>query len=572
MNLNRIMDNIYGDRSSQSFDGVSLSGGRIEHKQSSVRYVDAPSETTGGSTKQEFSYQPSIDYSISESSPSWSNYLTGGGATDTTVYANPNYVDNADLQLFIKAFFLQHLFSSPNKNSIYIIPPTDVLKKMISDFKAKLKAEKITEATKEAELYAVKTELPYKGYIFDVYGKGSPNNENYDYQVSSTFPASGMDTVLRRTNRLSQPYFFKFASKEDIKIATNAKLEKANSLKFVAKCSNDCFVLSGEVPAPGKAASASNVVTANLSGGAKKNNLRSLFKSLVRKYGDIDQAAYDFVSTVALAEAERTGDPDAAAAHMASAYSGDFVHSAFSILADDSFGPVDEDDVYDDDDIEDMHQAIIDNYKPKQMNINLDHARAAIKSAYMKSKSARSGYEASKSIVSDMMKMYGKYPLSMFKADLATALVKRNSTEDGIDYAFDMIDAIDGASTNASALSGGMIGGQLDSQITFDDGVSSPLSNAIYSAFSASPFIGVIARGYAPMLMSKKKRRRIMKKKKFAQSAFEDGEQPADTDKPFEFQLIEDDTPVEAMNAELNDAPPEKEGEDGPNEEFDAFY
>lgn len=577
MNLNRIMDNIYGDSSSQSFDGVSLTGGHVEHRRARIRYIDEPAASNSRvPSYSELSSKANKIYDYMNDDDSFGFSISGGGvsnpthassAKSETVLASMDFVDDEDAKLFIKEFHLHYLVNNAHNNSIYVIPTSATLKKLVSDLKAKLKEENIEPYTDQAGKYISTSDLPFKNYIFDVYGKDSKNNEGFDYQVTSDFPNTGMSTVLRRKNRLSIPYFFKFASKDDIKVSTNSKMSNPKSLEFVAKCARDCFILRGDIPPATDSGKKSNVVTPTLSGGAKANNLRSLFKSFVRKYdGDIDQAAYDFVSTVALSEAENTGDIDQAAAHMAKAYSSDFVHSAFSVLAADDYDPVNIDDgEYDTKDIDEMHEAIISAYQPKSMNINLDHAKSAIKAAYLRSKSAKTGMEASKMMVSDMMRMYGKYPVSMFKADLATALVKRNQSEDTIDYAFDMMDAIDAA--NSSTPTPSLAGGSLDSQMTFDDGVSSGLTNAIYSAFSASPFIGVNARGYTPMLLNKSRKRKRVMKKRFSNQAFEDNNTTVDSEKPFEFQLIEEDEGTV-------EAPPTMEGGDeGDGDEvFDAFY
>lgn len=583
MNLSQIMDNIYGESSSQNFDNISLTGGKRTYRSARIRYVDEPEESTSSkpstytgdptsSTYPDLAFKASKIYNIMGGFS-----ITGGAAkSNTTIYPSAEYVDDNDLKLFIKEFFLHYLVSNSHKNSIYVIPPSDVLKKMISDFKSTLKNEGINEYSPEASRYAGKTDLPFKNYIFDVYGRDSPNNEGYDYQVSSDFPDKGMESVLRRTNRLSKPYYFKFSSPDNIKVSTNDKMSNSKSLKFIAKCDNDCFILKGELPASDKG-KGSNVVTAHLSGGAKRNSLRSFYKSLIRKYNDIDQASYDFISSVALAEAENTGDVKQAAKHVANMYSGDFIHSAFSILADaDQFTSPDGTE-YNAEDIQDMQEEIVNEYTPKSMSINLDQAKRAIKNAYNKSKGARNGYEASKLMVNDIKKMYGKYPLSMFKADLATAIVKRNSSEDSIDYTFRLMDSIDKVVDTEN--NGSMTGGNsdpdsddiLNTQPTISEGVSSNLTNAIYSAFSVSPFIGVNARGFTPILMNRK-RRQIMKKK-LSKNAFEDKEDIKDTNEPFEFQLIENNetTTVEPEEIRLVKEAKEDISDDSDNE-FKAFY
>ena len=329
MDLNSIMSNIYGENAPQNFDSLSINGGKINYKRSKIKYLDEDTSTYNEDT----STYNEADYSFKANkifSALGNLFSISGGASKSTIYPSAEYVEDSGLKTFIKEFFLHYLVSNIHKNTILIVPSDSTLKKMVEDFKSKLKSENIEEYSPEASRYAAKTELPFKNYIFDVYGKESPDNDGFPYQVSPEFPSSGMSDILRRTNRLSKVYFFKFESESEIKIATNEKMSSASTLKFLAKADHDCFILKGDVPALPEGKS-TNVVTATLSGGSKTNYLRNYFLSLVRKYNnDLDMASYDFIGAVGAAG----DDVQSEAKKLSKYYSGDYLHTAFSILSD----------------------------------------------------------------------------------------------------------------------------------------------------------------------------------------------------------------------------------------------
>ena len=526
MDLNNIMRNIYGENAPQNFDSISLSGGKIERRRSNIKYLDDSNDPINDPTTDnaEYSYKASKIYS------EYGDFMTlSGGAANSNgkVYPSAEYVPDESLKKFINEFYLHYLISNIHKNTILIVPSDSTLKSMIDDFKAKLKSEKIDECSPDASRYAAKNDLPFKNYIFDVYGKDSPNNEGAPYQIPSEFPATGSKETFRRTNRLSNVYFFKFESESNIKVANNEKMSNASSLKFIAKADYDCFILKGDIP-PAVEGKSSNVIT--LSGGSKKHVLRSHFMSLVRKYDDLDEAAYNFIGSFKDAN------------KIANYYSGDYIHSAFSILADegntDGFA-FDED--VDEDDVADFHSQLIDNYSPHKSQIKMNKVCDVLPRILKNTKMAKSGLEASKSFISTLHKMYGttSAPSYMMKADIATALCKRNGGVQGVRNAFQIMDEVDNIDSNAMSNDS-----YLNSSIELGEkSISSPLVNTIYNAISSSPFIGSMAREYTPMPLYSSRRRggRGGKKASAPLGAFEDDKMLSSNDAhTVQFSILND--------------------------------
>lgn len=550
MDLNSIMSNIYGENAPQNFDSLSLSGGKINYKRSKIKYLDEDTSTyDNGRYDEDTSTNDEADYSFKANkifSTVGNLFSISGGAAKSTIYPSAEYVEDAGLKTFIKEFFLHYLVSNIHKNTILIVPSDSTLKKMVDDFKSKLKSENIDEYSPEASRYAAKTELPFKNYIFDVYGKESPDNDGFPYQVSPEFPSSGMSDILRRTNRLSKVYFFKFESESEIKIATNEKMSGASKLKFLAKADHECFILKGDVPAAPEGKSA-NIVTATLSGGSKNNYLRNYFLSLVRKYNnDLDMASYDFIGAVGAAGKDLQSE----AKKLSKYYSGDYLHTAFSILSDNQEFDVNEN--ADENEIADMHSAIIDNYTPKKSIIKMNKVNDVLPRIFKNCKSSKSGFQASKMFISTIKKMYESIsaPPFMMKADIATAMCKQSNNLQTVRNALHVVDAIRETEDNPGPFDGPEdTTSYFNSSIKIGDkSVISPLVSTVYGAIASSPFIGSIAREYTPMLLSIPKRSRGSFKPK---ASFEEEKNLENEEGALQFSILNDESSPTSEKHEL---------------------
>ena len=495
MDLNAIMSNIYGEGSSQSFDSIGFSGGNIKQHRASVKYLDGINTEVQPEDPQPSTYELEQGYRASKLFNAFPDIALSGGAKEgDKVFPSAEYIDNSDLQKFIKEFYLHYLVVNAHKNMILIVPPANVLSKMIADFKAALKKEGIDDCSPQASQYAAKTDLPFKNYIFDVYGRSSANNDGFLYQVP--YPEKPSKDVYRRTNRASKQYFFRFDGGK-IEVADNDKLTNANSLKFLGKCDRAVLVLQGEVPpaASGK----SKVVAASMAGGAKRNVLKSCFLRCVRNNHSLDDAAYEFIARVSKASG---------ADKVAKFYSGDFAHCAFSILAASAEGEENFDfDAADNLQLENEHSAIIDRYRPTKNIVKMDKVQAVLPKLLRDSTTrASNGVSANKAFISNLRRMYGaiQAPKHMLAADVATALTKNNESYDSIRNALSIMSAVDEVVDNDNNDNGSntMTGGSIYAS-SFKSGTATttPLINSVYNALSSSPFIGSIAKEYTPLLI-----------------------------------------------------------------------
>ena len=501
MDLNAIMTNIYGENASQSFDALGFKGGNIGiHRQNAnIKYLDdANSESpTNTITNQEIesSYKASKIYdTLPDLTFSGGAKKRGGAITVDHVYPSAEYIDDADLKTFIKEFYLHYLVTNAHKNLILIVPTSATLKKLISDFKAALKKEGVEELSTEASKYAAKCDCEFKNYIFDVYGKSSNNNDGFPYQVDSSFPSKGLSDIYRRTNRASRQYFFKFNSKDKIEVANNDKMTGAGTLKLIGKCDRNVLVLCGDIPSPSEVKS--KVVKASLAGGAKRNILRHEFLKCVKKYDDLDSGAYEFVARVAKASSP---------SNVAKYYSGDFVHSAFSIISASETDPTTETTQIEtgpmkDDEIENVHESIVEQYHPVKNIVKMDKVAIVLPKLLREScKQSNSGKSSNKLFISNLNHMYSAIhaPKYMLYADAATALTKHNDSYDGVKNALNIMSEMESIDEDKE---GSMSGGYLTTSYGHDK--STPLIRSVYSALSTSPFIGSIAREFTPILMT----------------------------------------------------------------------
>lgn len=529
MDLKRIMSNIYGESSSQTFDNVILGGKRPIYKRAQIHYLDEVQNDNPVSADYNYSSISKQDYDMAFT-------MSGGGKrkhynSNELVIESPMYVNNPELQDFIKSFYLYYLFSHLKSNTLIIVPSQTELNELKQELDTKLKGGNIKPNTIEASKFTNKESLGFKHYIFDVYGGG--NNDKFDYKIDSNFPESATGSILRRTNRLGEVYYFKFEGPKDILVSCDSKLSKPSKLSFVAKCSNDCFILKGAFP---KCSTSKGSSVYTVSGGKlDKNGLQDAFVRYCNKYEDVDTAAYKFIGALGLSAMMNGEDPKNIASRLANYYSADFVHSALSMITDGNKFTLN-DIKFKSSDINKMHKLIIDAYSPKQVNIEGCKVKDAINSIYSKSKHYK-GNDRNRYIITQVGKMYGNYPKSMYKADIGTALIRscNNSNERTINHAFNIMNSIDAIYTDTNGTNG--TNDEFKDQFKDSNALDST-ANAVYASFVSTPFIGVNAKCSVPMIMSKSKK--SLFKSKISNKAFEDNNNDL-AGEAFEFKLDDKD-------------------------------
>lgn len=585
MDLNNIMSNIYGENAPQNFDSITLSGGRVIHKQSRVKYVDAGDEQTNSTSPSVLS-PPEYSYRANKIYPELNNLFSSlsGGATSKTegseensdiVYSTTHQIEKRkeEIEMFIREFYLDYVVANAFRNAIFVIPTKATMKDMIKELKDKLEKEKLDPYSVEAAKYVSKNDFMYKNYIFDIYGSDKQESgENDTYHTPAGYPKNTSETVLKRTNRLSKVYYFKFNTPGKVKVSANEKMTGAVALDFLGNANHSVVVLYGDLP-PSAEGKKSNVITASMSGGNKRNYLRNYFMSLVSKYNnDFDYAAYHFIGAVGAA----CKNPS----KLAKYYSGDYLHSAFSILSDAESFDVDEG--VSSEDVADVHSEIIDSYMPKKSVIKMNKVNDVLPRILRNCKSCKTGLQASKTFISTLNQMYKTInaPPFMMKADVATALCKQGGDIQTVRNAFNLMDEItdletDKSTSETNSMSGGynMNRGSnyFNSSIMLSSrSITSPLVSTVYGAISSSPFIGSIAREYTPMLLSARSRRSGFKQNK----AFEDDKHlDNEKEESLQFSILNDESNETTNTENVNNEPSGEDSDEDVNDiDIKSFF
>jgi hypothetical protein len=469
MNLDTIMSNIYGQSAAQNFDSLNFNlGGGSRREMIVPRYVSVDA-LNARSAKAEKIFELSGGYN--------SSMLFGGAKkSDDITFDGIEYIDDANLKAFVHEFHLHGLVNTIRPGSVLVVPSKKTLNRWLDELEAEFKKEKIEKDSAEASVWLVQHPLPYREYIFDLPLRASENdNEGFDFVVGQDFPAKSSPGIIRRHNRGGHHYFFKFTARDDIEIANNRKMADSKSLKLLGKCSKNVYVLAGDIPEPQME---SNVVNAAFSGGAKPNH-RSEFVNMVRKYnGDIELAAYAFIGSL-------NAKPEEIAKH----YSGNFVQSAFELMfageADEFNGSVQRVSI---NKVHKKHEDIVRKYKCKKSQIKMDKVQKAFDGIIDMCRKASNGALANKIMMDKMGSLYrsiGEKEYNM-KSDIAASICMNADAFDAVDkvrYAFAVCDGMN-TQTGFYSRSARM---------------GSPLTEAMYNALSAHPFIGNKSREYAPL-------------------------------------------------------------------------
>ena len=499
MNLDRIMSNIYGPGATQNFDNIT--GGRrrnrnrIPRKSPKVKYLDVGNKklTVNQNTKERISFTNEFrDFSFRSSSLQRPFYGGAAKSISDHVYPSALYIPDTSIEEFATTFLLKYLFSHAHKNSIFLIPPPKEFQRLKKDFEDKLKAEKIPLCTPEASKYAAKTPLLFKAYILDVYGENE--NDGQPYHVDPEQISSNEIKVVQRTSRLGTKYNVE-TGKGKIYIypvgKANEKVEctgvgVAAGNVIVAKCDLSKFNID--------IAHNSNIITSSFTGGNAKKLLRNAFLNLVHKYDDVDRASYEFIAAIGDANKNRLNE-------LADYYSGNYVHTAFSILADGkNFNINNNPSTYNSHAI---HSALINRYKPKRSVVNINKSKEVIGNIIRQS--SKQGSNANKSFINMLNKMYEttSAPKYMLKADIATAACEACDSTLGPETAFASMDEIDELENDTGKGVNGFAGLAMSGG-SRREGASTAFINMIGGNLLRNPFAGHLARENVPMLYESK--------------------------------------------------------------------
>lgn len=491
------MSKIYGAGSTRSFDDISLSGGKRrrpqpKRKMPRVKYLDTGTtnfSTTKHKHTENHERTPTFTQEYKHnirSPPSWS--LHGGAAKSVFehIYPSALYIPDSSIEEFSSVFLLKYLFSHAHKNSIFLIPSKKELQRLKKEFDDKLKAEKIPECTPEASKYAAKTPLLFKAYILDVFGENE--NDGQPYHVDPNQITSNEVKVVQRTNRLNQKCKVETGKNKMYVYFPDKPNEKAECT-VLGIASGNVIVAKCDLPNVELGTAHNHIITANMSGGNVKKVLRQAFLNFVHKYNDVDRASYEFVAAVGAANKNRLKE-------LADYYSGNYVHTAFSIITDGkNFNVSTDPSAYNS---HAVHSALINLYRPKRSAVNNKKAVEVINNIIRQSSRNHSGISSNTAFVKMLNKMYSttSAPKYMLKADIATSICESCEGSDAAEHALNVVEEMDNAENESgksdSYMNSAMLGGSKHD--------TTPLINAIGHALLRSPFTGFAAREHVPML------------------------------------------------------------------------
>lgn len=468
-----------------------------------------------------------------------------GGGYETVAY--PEYIKYKDFHDFMMSFYLIRKISHTPSAGVYIIPPRKELDNLIADFHKKLNKEKIDIGSEDAFKYAATNNLPYKRYIFTVFG-----GDNAHYKLDKEPAYKNFETV-KRINLASEVMYFKYVSDEEIKICNTSECTKGTTAKLIAKCNNGIYVFQGSIPdaVETKTKNSAKFIGAKrkkpkkktvrkledddefefgfdeekhdgtMSGGALDNENNELKKQLLFNNVKNEEQAMDFVSSMALADYEVNGDESIK--KYAKFISGDPIHSAFRIAFNKNCDVV-PDEAYNADDLNEMCNRLVQEYKPSNKEFDRSKYSNMFKSVYKNiTKQNLDPIQSTKAYKQAIISKFSKIGIDMLKADVATSLFRSGqSITSAYKYA-DLIDSeVETGDSNTSHLEYSGTDGSVSH--------TSKFNYIINRALLTAPLIGLNARTYVPILKSAPKFKSVFNKRTTMKGGLKGGDDSSEDD------------------------------------------
>ena len=402
--------------------------------------------------------------------------------------AYPEYITHPDFQRYIHEFYLVKRICHSYSASLYVIPPKDKLDEMIKEFKDTLKKEKIEEGTAEAFQYSAIHDLPYKRCIFSVFA----DSDAAHYKLDNSAPYKEFGTV-KRTNLLSEQFFFKYKSDKEVLICPDEKTDKgATTVKLIAKCLNGIYVFQGDIPGAKLTYEKKFKTKAFIGGSLKYNSLVKFnhLKSYLTKFGE--NGAERFIA------ASVKANPNNMRLYT-KLFSGDLLHSAFRIC----FNSGISEDVSEPTATEarNITKQLIKKYKPNDKPIDAVKSMRIVQKLYaVNVAKSLNPKEASKEYVNSLKHLYEKCGKDMLYADVAVNLYRSHDYSDLQDI-YNLVE-------NVESVDNDLYGDVSDVvHLEFSDTSTkayktSKLCNYINQALSIAPLVGINAKSYYPQLQS----------------------------------------------------------------------
>jgi hypothetical protein len=494
VDLDEIMKNIYGASETK------IEGGRprIIPKHGTIKYV-------GGFTSKR-SIESAMEYQFSRNKQNGMRNKDVRAkksepvAAESPLVPSLDYIEQDDLNLFKKEFFLSFRMSHSYPGAIFIVPAHDTLLKMIEEMHKLLKDNNIEPGTwNAAKFLGSQDDIEYKRYILTTYGDG--NNNDMPYRIDESYPPTEFKQV-RRTNLMSEVYYISFKDESHVTISPFVSKKDSNTLTLIGKAAKSNYAFQGNLPK----AVETNVITkkeiVSLTGGNAPRTRGECFLELVHTNGNVENAAEEFVACSALSEIsdmKNSSNVESVAKKYSNFYSGDFVHTAFQILGANS-EPIKMN--FSNKDKSRIHKEILKNYTQK--NLEFPTQSNELFSKLLKHSYVGAGkpiLDSTKLFVNGLKSQYNKLKLSnnVMIADIALSMYRENDNIRSLPAILQVIDEIKSPQSD-SPLEVELISKLKNSDNKRVTVKTSMLVNKIYNAISGTPFISSEVLTHSPML------------------------------------------------------------------------
>lgn len=437
-----------------------------------------------------------------------SNNLQGGSKTVIEDIGHPEYIKNEDFKKFMESFYLIRYVCNTKSSSVYIIPPTAKLNKMITEFNKILENEKIQVGSSEAVYFAMNNKK-YTEHLRSVFTIHANSGDNYRLDnLSLCFGSSAAATIKKRnihnyrnfnpvirTNVAGEQYKFIYVDETSIKVSNDIVTENGSkgqitTVKLIARCDNGIFVFQGDLPEPKTKYERS--LTGGKSDNAGQNKKLSKVEYFIKSHNK-DKTCKKFICSM-LKEAKDTKQD---LKPYYEDFSSNFIHTAFKLCFDERIKEVPEDDKMSNKMMDNLLTELCKNMKLINKNINTGDFSKVINNTYMNSiQGCEDPMTSTKNFMKSLMSIYKNNKLE-FNADVATALYLQNDfTEKDIQDIFSFMTELNNyEKSDLSKIS--------KSEYNFDNHnnqSTSYLNKLVKGALSESPFIGTISKTYYPIL------------------------------------------------------------------------
>ena len=397
----------------------------------------------------------------------------GGDGDDYQLIGYPEYCEHPDFKKFMHEFYLYKVLTHTKAAAIYVIPPTKELDEMIAKFNSELKKQGYEPFSEQAIKWSATTNCEFKRCIFDLFADADPMK----YRLAKTSTPAYNDFGTRlRTNRLKEQMYFKYIDETTVFVSADEECKTGETIKLIAKSTaSAALIFQGKLP------KATKTYSQTIKGGdGSDEDLETILKhkkKLLEKIG-----AEKFVYTMA---------------HYNDAvknFSGDIIHSAFSILYDPKMNVVPNVSLKKQE-LENSARKLVNKMKLLNSKTNYSEQQKSLKTQYYRS-NGKSPLEASSKYVNSLKKYYSKAGGDvMLKADIATNMW-RNEFNGDYDGIYKVVEAIDNPEQNDLAQTT-----RFDFEEENDkEFTTSKLNSVIDNYLCAFPFVGLNARNYVPML------------------------------------------------------------------------